>query len=59
MAGWAMVTHYDGKTVAYPVVCSEIIEVWDEDGRHSGRCGFPALDATGTCPAHDPRPYEA
>jgi hypothetical protein len=59
MAGWALVTHDDGTTVAYPVVCSELIEVFTEDGRQSGRCGHPALDETGTCPAHDPRPYDS
>lgn len=33
---WAVV---DGR--AYPVVCSEIIEVSTEDGPSTGRCGAP------------------
>lgn len=49
-AGWAVI---EGK--AYPVVCSELVWVDTEDGRIDGRCGELALDATGTCPAHDPR----
>lgn len=49
-AGWAVI---DGKAV--PVVCSELIRVDTEDGPVSGRCGANALDATGTCYAHDPR----
>lgn len=49
-AGWAVI---DGKAV--PVVCSEIVRVDTEDGPVSGRCGANALDATGTCHAHDPR----
>lgn len=61
MAGWALIPAEDGGTDAYPVVCSELVEVWTEDGPASGRCGSPALDATGTCPAHDygtePRAY--
>lgn len=54
-AGFALIPTEDGGMIARPVVCSELIEVWTEDGRQSGRCGRPALDATGTCPAHDPR----
>lgn len=46
-AGWAVV---DG--VAYPIVCSEVIEVWTEDGRQSGRCGEHALAETGACEPH-------
>lgn len=49
-AGWAVV---DGK--AYPVLCSELVRIDTEDGPQSGRCGSPALEATGTCEAHDPR----
>lgn len=57
LAGWLLVPAdaADGDTIAYPVVCSELVEVWTEDGRASGRCGHPALEATGTCPAHDRR----
>lgn len=47
-AGWAVV---DGR--AFPVVCSELVEVWTEDGPASGRCGANALEASGMCPAHD------
>lgn len=47
-AGWAVI---DRRAV--PVVCSEIVEVWTEDGRMDGRCGANALAASGTCPAHD------
>ena len=54
LAGWALVPGENG-TVAFPVVCSELIRVDTEDGPVSGRCGHPALDATGTCPGHDPR----
>lgn len=36
-----------GKAV--PVLCSEVIEVRDEDGVHSGRCGAPAHPTTGVC----------
>jgi hypothetical protein len=49
-AGWGVI---DG--VAYPVVCSELVWIYTEDGRIDGRCGQLALDATGTCDAHDPR----
>lgn len=49
-AGWAVI---DGRAV--PVVCSEVVRVDTEDGPVSGRCGANALDATGTCEAHDPR----
>lgn len=43
---WAVV---DGR--AYPVVCSEIIEVWTEDGRSDGRCGRP-IEVGPYCEAH-------
>lgn len=46
-AGWAVI---GGE--AFPVVCSEIIEVWTEDGRQSGRCGEYALAETGACEPH-------
>lgn len=46
-AGWAVV---DG--VAHPVVCSELVSIDTEDGPVSGRCGVPALDATGACEGH-------
>lgn len=49
-AGWAVI---DGRAV--PVVCSELVRIDTEDGPQSGRCGANALDATGTCDAHDPR----
>lgn len=54
-AGWALVEAPDGGWIAYPVVCSELVQVWTEDGPTSGRCGAPAIHATGTCYAHDPR----
>lgn len=49
-AGWAVLDR--GRAV--PVVCSEIVRVDTEDGPVSGRCGANALEATGTCDAHDP-----
>lgn len=49
-AGWAVI---DGRAV--PIVCSEVIAVYTEDGPVSGRCGANALGATGTCDGHDPR----
>lgn len=50
-ASWAVV---DG--VAYPVVCSEVVEVWTEDGRQSGRCGRPAVEL-GSCEGHAAQQY--
>lgn len=49
-AGWAVMS--DGTAV--PIVCSELVRVDTEDGPVSGRCGENAIDATGTCYAHDP-----
>lgn len=46
-AAWAVV---DG--VAYPVVCSEIVEVHTEDGPMSGRCGARAT-VDGLCAHHE------
>jgi len=38
--------------VAIPVLCSEIVAVYTEDGEISGRCGLPALVEDGACDAH-------
>jgi hypothetical protein len=46
-AGFELRTGVDGDYVAdsngdtAPVLCSELVEVWDEDGPRSGRCGVP------------------
>ena len=43
--------HADGER--WPVVCSEIIPIWTEDGRSDGRCGKLAADTEfGACFGH-------
>jgi uncharacterized protein involved in copper resistance len=47
-----------GKAPAVLVACGEIVQAWDEDGPHTGRCGAPvAVWADGQmgtgCAAHD------
>lgn len=38
---------------AYPVLCSELVEVSTEDGPSDGRCGFLATDQEmGSCAGH-------
>ena len=44
---WAVLP--DGR--AYPVLCSDLIEVWTEDGRMTGRCGAPTV-RDGSCEGH-------
>ena len=44
-----------GGGQAVPLVCAEIIEVWTEDGRSSGRCGAPLTHDE--CPVHG-KPWE-
>lgn len=39
----------DGRTE--PVLCSELVEVWTEDGCTGGRCGRYATDGV-TCDGH-------
>lgn len=37
---------------AVPVVCSELVPIWTEDGRVTGRCGELAGPSTGMCHTH-------
>lgn len=64
-AGFATMINADGTLHVYDdesgeavlLVCSELVEVWTEDGRIIGRCGQPAIaNATGDwiwCEGHD------
>lgn len=40
--------------VVEPVLCSEIVEVWTEDGVIDGRCGIPVMRGAGhfCCEGH-------
>jgi hypothetical protein len=49
-AGTSWLVAADGR--AFPVLCSELIEVATEDGPVSGRCGALASDPLGMCPGH-------
>ena len=40
-ATWA---YFPREGRAARVLCSELIECWDEDGRYVGRCGAPTVD---------------
>jgi hypothetical protein len=40
----------DGDTAL--ILCSELVEVWTEDGRSTGRCGTPVLPDQWACEAH-------
>lgn len=43
----------DENGLAYPVLCSELIEVYTEDGASDGRCGLLATDIElGSCEGH-------
>ena len=44
---WAVTP--DGTAV--PVVCSDLVEIWTEDGSMSGRCGADAT-VNGACEGH-------
>lgn len=41
-----------GGGKAVPVVCGHLISIFDEDGRHSGRCGQPVVAGDGNCENH-------
>src|SRR5262249_6140128 len=45
---WAILP--SGET--HPVVCSELVEVWTEDGRMDGRCGGPVAGDGWACEGH-------
>lgn len=49
--GTLIVIQPDGST--NKVVCSELIEVWTEDGRITGRCGLPVDESDLTCAGHE------
>lgn len=47
---WALVPLGKGME-AVPVVCSELVEIYTEDGKASSRCGAPA-HRLGACETH-------
>ena len=51
LSGRQWVTEAKGGR-AIPVLCSEIVAIYTEDGETSGRCGAPALATEGACQAH-------
>jgi len=52
--GRAATVDAEGNTFLgdYPVLCSEIVEVYTEDGTIHGRCGTPVLFNAYACPGH-------
>lgn len=42
---------FDGGDVQ-PVVCSDLIWIYTEDGRQDGRCGLAVFTDDGSCPGH-------
>lgn len=41
-----------GVEIDVPILCGEIVEIWTEDGRMSGRCGTPVEPDGFACPGH-------
>lgn len=41
---------HDGEVE--PILCSELVWVWTEDGRIDGRCGLPVPAGERTCVGH-------
>lgn len=43
---------FPGEQVHMPVVCSEVIKTYSEDGTGTGRCGMPIQKGTPWCRSH-------